>query len=637
MPSFHSPDADCASLYETEIFPFVEKPSRYIDHEINAARPDWSAARLRVALVFPDAYEVGVSHLGLKILYEILNALPGVIAERCYAPWPDCEALLRGKRIPLCSLETCHPLREFHVIGFSIQYELCYTNILQMLDLAGLPLRAVLRRGSPGPLVIAGGNVFSPGPLEPFIDAFAVGDGESMIAGIARWALDQMPHGGPDNAPAPLLTVSDELLAAFARAVPGIYVPSLCRRTLSAGHAMRSCPDRPSDASIPFPVRRQVELDLTEVPVVRKPLVPYCEAVHDRAAVEIMRGCVRGCRFCQAGMITRPVREKPADAVAAEALEAINASGYEDLTLSSLSSGDYSQIAPLLLRLLEDHRLAEDRTAISLPSLRIDSFDPALAQAIRKVRRTGFTFAPEAGSERLRRVINKQLSRDEILGTVRSVFDSGWQLVKVYFMIGLPTETDEDIDEMVALINDISSLRKGGKMRGCRVNVSVSSFVPKAFTPFQWAAFADVAVLRERQQRIQQGVRDRAVKLSFHKIELSRLEAVFARGDTQLADVVENAYRLGCRFDEWSDLFRPELWDQAFANAGIDPECYLAAIPEDAALPWDAIDTGVDRAFLLDEWDKAIAAAPTPACAAGPCNQCGIQRWFNCARGTIQR
>jgi len=609
MPSF-------AEQYEAEFLPFVERPSRYIDHEVNSIRQDWDAARLRIALVFPDAYEIGISHLGLKILYQILNRMPGVIAERCYAPWVDAEAILRAKGLPLCSLENCRPLSEFHIVGFSIQYELCYTNMLAVLDLAGIPLRAGMRRAGPSPMVIAGGNVWSPGPIEPFIDAFALGDGEVTVQRIASWALDRIGASG-------MLTPNEDLLHDLAVSVPGIYVPELYGAANSADPAQRICPVAALHADVPCPVHKEIVADLDTAPESFAPIVPFCEAIHDRAQVEIMRGCVRGCRFCQAGMITRPAREKSVQAVLREVKAVVEASGYEDVTLAALSAGDCSCIGDVLRGLLDDTQPGTSRTAISLPSLRVDSFDPALADMIRRVRKTGFTFAPEAGSDRLRRVINKALTRDETLETIRAVFSAGWQLAKVYFMIGLPTETQEDIEELVELVTDIMKTARGIR-KSATINLSVATFVPKAFTPFQWAGFAAEDEVRAKQQFILHHI-PRQVKVSFHKYGLSRLEAVFARGDRKLAAVIERAFQLGCRFDDWGERLELPKWQQAFADCGMAMEAYLEPIPGDAALPWAALDCGVSNAFLRREWQRALAAEPTPTCRDGGCQACGIE------------
>lgn len=613
---------DFGARYEADLFPFVERPSRYINHEINAVVKDWATTPVRIVLVFPDTYELGISHLGLKILYQVLNALPGVLAERCYAPWFDAAQVLRDQNLPLCSLESCRPLSEFHVVGFSIQYELCYTNVLHVLDLAGMPLRAAQRRGTPHPLILAGGNVFSPGPLEPFMDAFALGDGEEVVVALAHWVAQQV-----DGTRQFLLT--EELLRDLAQHVPAIYVPELYEHAPARDPAGRLAPLRARHAATPFPVRKAWVRDLAALPPADQLLVPFCEAVHDRAQVEIMRGCVRGCRFCQAGMITRPQREKNAGQIVRETIDVINNTGFEEVTLASLSAGDCRALPQALRELFDPQVLGAARTAVSLPSLRIDSFDPALAESIRKMRKTGFTFAPEAGSERLRRVINKGLTDAEILETVASVFHAGWQLVKLYFMLGLPTETMDDIDALVRLVRQIHGVCSRVKGRAARINLSIATFVPKAFTPFQWAAFADDADICEKQQFILHNL-PRSVAVDFHDRRISRLEAIFARGDARLADVVERAYQLGCRFDQWREQCKFDVWEQALCECGVDVAAYLAAMPDDSPLPWDALECGVTKEYLRAEWHKALATEATPTCRDGACNACGLQRWGKC-------
>lgn len=605
--------------YETEVFPFVERPSRYINCEINAVHKAWDAAELRIVLVFPDAYEIGISHLGLKILYQQLNALPGVLAERCYAPWVDAEARLRARGMPLCSLESCRPLSAFHIVGFSIQYELCYTNLLAILELGGLPLRSVERFGQAHPLVIAGGNVYAPGPVEPFIDAFALGDGEVIIPELVAWARRHV-NGRTQFVP------SEELMCDLVREVPGMYAPSLYECEVSSDTARRRCAVRPRFEGVPYPVRKRIVEDLAQLPDTSKLLVPFCEAVHDRAQIEVMRGCVRGCRFCQAGMLTRPQREKSAEQIVNEVRETIAHTGFEEVTLAALSASDCRAIGAAMRVLLDAAEVERTRTAVSLPSLRVDSFDPELAALIRRMRKTGFTFAPEAGSERLRRVINKNLTHDEILATVKSVFEAGWTVVKLYFMLGLPTETDEDVEALVELVREILRTRSGGKGT---INLAVSNFVPKSFTPFQWCGFAREEEVRRKQECILRGM-PRAVKVTFHRYELSRLEAIFARGDQRLAEVVEKAYRLGCRFDDWSERLDTGKWTQAFEESGVDPEAYLATIPLEARLPWEVLDCGVTRAFLRREYEKALRGEGTPSCREGACHACGVERFGWC-------
>jgi len=612
-----------AKNIEEQLLPFVERPSRYINHEINSIHKKWDDADLRIALIFPDAYEIGSSHLGLKILYSILNNIPGVIAERCYSPWIDAEKILRDKNIPLCSLESSRPLNEFDIIGFSIQYELSYTNILSILDLAGIPLRSVNRWGTNAPLIIAGGNVYSPGPLEPFIDAFALGDGENTIKKIAEWAIEKINENS--------FVTDGKLLLNLAETVPGIYAPALYQSAESDDPAQRICAAKSSGDNIPFPVKKQFAQNISEIPVAEKVVVPYCEAIHDRTQIEIMRGCVRGCRFCQAGMVTRPLREKTTDKVIDEAISIVKNTGYEEISLTSLSSGDYSHIADVLKALRNQKLFPNAPVSVALPSLRVDSYADVLADTSEKVRKNSFTFAPEAGSERLRSVINKQLSNKEILDTIQSIIDLGWVRVKAYFMIGLPTETFDDIKEMVDLIYQILALKKNGKKSALQINVSIATFIPKACTPFQWAEFSSVDDLLEKRDYIFKNLPKKRVKISFHKFQLSRLEAIFARGDRKLAQVAENAFKNGCRFDQWSDQLDVDKWEQAFSDAGINPDDYLKEIPLQSVLPWDILDYGVSKEFLIDEWNKALIAEQTPSCLNGNCVQCGLQKWNACS------
>jgi len=616
-------EVDWSKIIEDQLLPFVERPSRYINHEINSSHKNWDTATLRIALIFPDAYEIGISHLGLKILYSILNKIPGVIAERCYSPWVDAEKILREKNIPLCSLESSKPLAEFDIIGFSIQYELSYTNILAILDLAGIPIRSENRWGKKNPLVIAGGNVYSPGPLEPFVDAFALGDGEETIVKIAEWAIEKIA----DNSFAP----NKKLLKDFAAKVPGIYVPALYETVASTDPAQRICVTKPVSEDIAFPVKKQFAENISDIPVADSSIVPFCEAVHDRAQIEIMRGCVRGCRFCQAGMVTRPLREKKSEKVIEEAVEIIKNTGYEEISLTSLSSGDYSQISDVLKNLRNQKLFPNAPVSVALPSLRIDSYATILADTSKKVRKNSFTFAPEAGSERLRRVINKQLSNEEILNTIQSIIDLGWLRVKAYFMIGLPTETFDDIKEMVQLIYQILDLKRNGKKSAIQINVSIAAFIPKSFTPFQWAEFSSIDELIEKRNYIFKKLPKKRVKISFHKFQLSRLEAVFARGDRKLADVAERAFKAGCRFDQWTEQLDVDKWEQAFAEVGINPNDYLEKIPLNAPLPWDVLDYGISKKFLSDEWNKALETEETQSCLNGKCVQCGLQKWNACS------
>lgn len=611
--------------YATELLPYVERPSRYINHEINAVHGAWDAAALRVVLAFPDVYEIGISHLGLHILYSILAARDNVAVERCYTPWPDAESLLREKEIPLCTLESCRPLAQADILGFSFQYELCYTNVLAMLECAGIPLRTDARKNGAYPLVIAGGNVYSPGPVAPFIDAFVVGDGEETIVRLVAWAEERKKNAQP-------LAPDAATLTDLVRTVPGIYAPSLYTARYAEDAPRRVCPDTPIAPDIPPRVEKQFVRDLSAAPVATSVIVPLCEGVHDRGQIEITRGCVGGCRFCQAGMITRPVREKDPDAVVREARTLIAETGFEDLTLSSLSAGDYTHMNEVLQALLVSPPQDMPPVSVSLPSLRMDSFTPQIAEAIRTMRRTGFTFAPEAGTERLRRVINKRIAHEDILRTVSHAAKAGWRLIKLYFMIGLPTETQEDIDGIVTTIKDILDATHAAAGGSVRVRVSISTFVPKPMTPFQWDACADEETIAQKHLYLLKNI-PRRVKVSLHDYAHSQLEAAFARGDAQLADVLEEAYRQGCRFDQWHEKCRFDVWKAAFARHNREMATYLAAIPEDAPLPWDVVDCGVTRAFLLRERQCAYAEEETPACREGVCHACGVERWGMCGGG----
>ncbi|MDD2201576.1 MAG: TIGR03960 family B12-binding radical SAM protein, partial [Firmicutes bacterium] len=561
-------------LYE-EILPQVSQPVRYAGNELNSVRRNASEAEASIMLAFPDVYEVGMSYIGFKILYEIVNSRPEFVAERAFAPWPDMEALMRLYNLPLYGLETYASARSFDVIGFTLQYELTYTNVLAMLELAGVPLRADARTNN-DPIVIAGGPCASnPEPIAAFFDLVVVGDGEEVIMEIMSEVARKKREGAERS------DIVDSLSE-----ISGVY-----------------CPRQKN------PVRRRVVTDLDEAEFPRKFVVPFLEAVHDRVALEVMRGCTRGCRFCQAGMIYRPVRERGLHNLCSLADDLVKSTGYDEISLLSLSSADYTQVTELSRRLVEEH--AKRGVAVSLPSLRVDSFSLELAKELEKSRRTGLTFAPEAGTQRMRDVINKGVTEEDLMSAAGDAFESGWDLVKLYFMIGLPHETDEDLDGIADLSRRVlelgrSTARKRGKAGRVRVNVSVSSFVPKPHTPFQWYGQNLREELTRKQNYLKERMRMRGLSVSFHDVEASFLEAAFARGGRELAPAIERAMALGCRFDGWSDRFRADLWKQAFSEVWVDPSKWAnASYSFDQRLPWDHIDMGVSKDFLRREAERA--------------------------------
>jgi radical SAM family uncharacterized protein/radical SAM-linked protein len=578
----HETDIDA---FLSRALPVVSRPGRYIGGEVNSRRGAPSPRDLRVCLAFPEVYEIGMSHQGSAIILDILNDTDGVFAERAFSVWPDMETQMRAAGIPLFSLETRTPLSRFDIIGFSLMYELTYANVAAMLDLAGIPVMAA-ERDERFPLIIAGGScAFNPEPVADIFDAVVVGDGEQAIGEIVE--IRRETNGAPRA----------DLLARLAD-VPGVYVPRLCdpvyRDGMPAGTAGRR-----------HTVKKRVLRDLNGAAGPKRPIVPHVQAVHDRISVEIARGCRRGCRFCQAGYIYRPVRERDPGVIERVVEARRRATGMDEVSLLSLSSGDYTGIGPLMGRLMG--ALAEKRVALSVPSLRVDTLTDEMIAQIRRVRKTGFTVAPEAGSERLRAVINKDITEREIEATIDRVFRAGWRLIKLYFMIGLPTETDEDVRAVADLIGKIER-RVPGRGRG-GVNVSVSTFIPKPHTPFQWEPMAEAGEIKRRQDIIRRSSRPGRVSLKFHDPRMSLLEAVFSRGDRRLGPVIVRAARLGCRFDGWTEHLRFDLWERAFAECGLTMEEYARwAPPVGAPLPWDHIETGVGTAYLARERERALAA-----------------------------
>ncbi|MGQ9688118.1 MAG: TIGR03960 family B12-binding radical SAM protein [Desulfobaccales bacterium] len=582
----------------------VQRPSRYLGREINAVYKDPRAMTLRAVLIFPDLYEVGMSHLGLGILYDLLNRQEDIWAERAYAPAPDLEAELRSRSLPLTALESGAPLKDFDLVGVSLQYELSYTNLLTILELGGIPLPAEAR-GPLDPVVVGGGpGAMNPEPVAPFFDALVLGDGEEAILEVAAVIRDWRAARG----------TRQELWQAL-EAVEGVYVPALFPMVFDRqGRVVEVSPRGRRNRVV-----RRVLADLDEVPLSPRILVPFCQIVHDRLSLEISRGCTRGCRYCQAGMLYRPVRERRPEAVLSWVEEALAATGFEEVSLLSFSSGDYQPL-PWLLKALMD-RLEPRRVAVSLPSLRADTLTPDMVAQIRRVRRTGLTIAPEAGSQRLRTVINKNLSEEAILSSAREAFKGGWRLLKLYFMVGLPTETEDDLMAIADLVRNI--LRSGPQKCRPRLNVSLSTFIPKPHTPFQWEAQADLAESQRRLHQMKDLLKRRDVQVKWNSAVQSWLEGIFSRGDRRLAPVLVAAYRRGCRLDAWSEHLRLEPWREAFKEAGLDPEAYHRAREPEEILPWDHLDSGVSPAFLMEERRRAYSHQTTPDCRQEGCQGCG--------------
>jgi radical SAM family uncharacterized protein len=596
------------------LLPKVSKPARYTGQEWNQVRKDWSKIALKVALAYPDVYEVGMSNLGMAILYALLNQQPDWLAERVYAPWLDMEQAMRQNKIPLFSLESHRPLREFDVIGFSLQYELNYSNVLNMLDLAGIPLLARDRTES-WPLIIAGGScTYNAEPMADFFDLFVVGEGEEVLLELIELCQESWGREKKED------------FLVRAASIAGVYVPSLYQVDYHADGAISTIV--PLKAGVSARVDKRIVSPLPPPPV--RPVVPFVNVVHDRAMVEIMRGCTHGCRFCQAGMIYRPVRERPL----AEVLQAVDQllanTGHEEISLVSLSSSDYSCIAPLVRELSE--RYAEQRVSISLPSLRTDAFSVELAQIIQRTRKTGLTFAPEAGSERLRRVINKGITADDLLHTAEAAYASGWLRIKLYFMMGLPTETVEDVLAIADLVQAVRGIGRRWSGKRSEVSVSVNTFVPKPHTPFQWLPLADASEIAARQAVLRRAMPGRGIHLSWSDQATTWLEAVFSRGDRRLGKVVWYAWRSGARFDAWAEAFQPRLWEQAFSEAGLDPIFYSGRQrPFSEVLPWSSIDVGVSPTFLWEEYERSLRGEPSVNCADG-CMDCGIRQTLSLAR-----
>ncbi len=583
----------------------VQKPARYTGGEWNSIIKDWEKTPFRIVLSYPDLYEIGMSNMALPILYELLNRQPDVLAERVFAPWTDMEALMRAEGIPLFSLESRHPLKEFDIIGFSLGYDLTYTNVLNMLDLAGIPVLASERDAS-YPLVIAGGScALNPEPMADFIDLFVIGDGEEVLGELLKGFRKYKGQG------------KEGLLRQLAT-IPGIYVPSLYQVEYQADGLIKSVTPTVPEAS-PV-IQRRIVSKLP--PPVTSPVVPYLEVIHDRGAVEIQRGCSHGCRFCQAGVIYRPIRERPQSEILKAVDELIANCGYSEVSLVSLSTGDYSHITELVASLSRAH----PNLALSLPSLYIDSFSVELMDSLPSQKKTGLTFAPEAGSENLRRSINKNISEDELLKTAAAAFERDWTGLKLYFMLGLPGETMDDMQEIISLVNKVRFLGKSTRGRTPQVRVNLSTFVPKPHTPFQWVAQASEEELKAKHELLKRGLRQKGVKFSWNDPETSLLEAALSRGDRRLGKVIYRAWKLGSTFDSWGEHFNNQNWLQAFGESGLDPEFYASRERSlDEILPWAHISSGVTMDFLKREYQRSFEAKETGDCRTEACNVCGLE------------
>ncbi|SHK50894.1 radical SAM-linked protein/radical SAM family uncharacterized protein [Selenomonas ruminantium] len=596
-----------------EVLQSVLKPSRYTGGEWNAVVKDWDKVDCTFALALPDVYEVGMSNLGLAILYEILNREEGIAAERVYAPWTDMEEEMRQRNIPLFSLETKHELSQFDFFGFSLQYEMIYSNVLNMLDLAGIPLWA-RERGEDMPFVVGGGPcVYNVEPIADFFDFFIVGEAEDAVVEVSQAFIQWKKAGRPGGRRGFL----ERLLT-----MDGIYVPSFYEPKYTAdGHYEKLEPLHENAKSI---IYKRVCKNMDETMSVEHPLVPSMDIVHNRAMLELFRGCSRGCRFCQAGICYRPARERTEENLKQMARNLVDSTGYNEMSLTSLSSADYSCLGRLVDDLMLDFQ--DEEVSFSLPSLRIDSFSIDLAHKMQQVRKSGLTFAPEAGTQRLRDVINKGVTEENLMNACASAFKQGWKQVKLYFMMGLPTETDEDVIGIAKLAKKVVDLYTEIKgKRGCKVTVSVSCFVPKPYTPFQWFGQLPIEEFQRRQELLKEHITDRAITFNYHDARLSVIEGVFARGDRRLSQVLYQAWLDGAKFDGWTDLYKHEVWIEAMEKCGIDGKYYSQRTRDfNEALPWAITSPGVNTEFLLREWQKAMKGSLTEDCRRGKCSACGI-------------
>ncbi len=601
----------------------IEKPARYIGGEVNSVMKDKGQVDVRFCMCFPDVYEIGMSHLGIQIIYDMLNQWEDTWCERVYSPWMDADKIMREKQIPLFALESQEPVRSFDFLGITVQYEMCYTNILQVLDLAQIPLKGAERTWD-DPIVIGGGPcTYNPEPIAPFFDLFYIGEGETQYRNLLDLYKKMRKEGAS----------RDEFLIEAGK-LPGIYAPAFYEVTYNEDGTIAAM--KPTVEGLPETIRKELVTDVSDTYYPLKPVVPFIKCTQDRVVLEIQRGCIRGCRFCQAGQLYRPVRERNVDRLKEYAVAMLQNTGHEEISLSSLSSSDYSSLPELVNFLIDECR--EKKVNISLPSLRIDAFSLDVMSKVQDIRKSSLTFAPEAGSQRLRNVINKGLTESVILNGAIQAFEGGWTRVKLYFMLGLPTETDEDIRGIAELANKIAAaffdtVPKEKRREKVQIVVSTSFFIPKPFTPFQWATMHHKEVYIEKAYKtrtaISEQLNQRSIKYNWHEADVSVLEGVFARGDRRVSDVILNAYNRGCYYDAWSEFYKHEEWLKAFEECNVDIDFYTTRERSlDEIFPWDFIDCGVTKDFLKKEWERALAESVTPNCKM-QCNACGAAR-FGC-------